>query len=81
VRRGTRWIFFAAQRRSVERLNLPGAGAGKARGQLCGWVVTYRQVGTKNYRNMMFVTLEDQRGVYEVLLFPDAYDRYGGPGV
>jgi DNA polymerase III alpha subunit len=45
---------------------------------LCGWVVTYRHVGTKNYRNMMFVTLEDQRGVYEVVLFPDAYDHYGG---
>jgi DNA-directed DNA polymerase III PolC len=45
---------------------------------LCGWVVTYRHVGTKNYRNMMFVTLEDQRGVYEVLLFPNAYDKYGG---
>src|SRR5207248_8191075 len=26
----------------------------------------------------MFVTLEDQRGVYEVVLFPDAYDQYGG---
>jgi DNA-directed DNA polymerase III PolC len=45
---------------------------------LCGWVVTHRHVGTKNYRNMMFVTLEDQRGVYEVVLFPNAYDRYGG---
>jgi DNA polymerase-3 subunit alpha len=45
---------------------------------LCGWVVTYRHVGTKNYRNMMFVTLEDQRGLYEVVLFPNAYDRYGG---
>jgi DNA-directed DNA polymerase III PolC len=45
---------------------------------LCGWVVTYRHVGTKNYRNMLFVTLEDQRGMYEVVLFPDAYDRYGG---
>jgi DNA polymerase III alpha subunit len=45
---------------------------------LCGWLVTYRHVGTKNYRNMMFVTLEDQRGVYEVVLFPDAYDKYGG---
>jgi DNA-directed DNA polymerase III PolC len=44
---------------------------------LCGWVVTYRHVGTKNYRNMMFVTLEDQRGIYEVVLFPGAYDRYG----
>jgi len=45
---------------------------------LLGWVITYRRVGTKNYRNMMFVTLEDQRGVYEVVLFPDAYERYGG---
>ncbi len=54
---------------------LPGL-SGK-RVTLCGWVVTYRHVGTKNYRNMMFVTLEDQRGVYEVVLFPDAYDRYG----
>jgi DNA polymerase III subunit alpha len=45
---------------------------------LCGWVVTYRHVGTKNYRNMMFVTLEDQRGMFEVILFPDAYDKYGG---
>ena len=45
---------------------------------LCGWVITYRHVGTKNYRNMMFVTLEDQRGIYEVVLFPDTYDRYGG---
>jgi DNA polymerase III subunit alpha len=45
---------------------------------LCGWVVTYRHVGTKNHRNMMFVTLEDQRGLFEVILFPDAYDKYGG---
>jgi len=45
---------------------------------LCGWVVTFRHVGTKNYRNMMFVTLEDQRGIYEVILFPEAYEKYGG---
>jgi DNA-directed DNA polymerase III PolC len=45
---------------------------------LCGWVVTHRHVGTKNYRNMMFVTLEDQRGIYETVLFPDTYERYGG---
>jgi len=54
------------------------AGLRGKRVTLCGWVVTYRHVGTKNHRNMMFVTLEDQRGVYEVVLFPDAYDRYGG---
>ncbi|GAC1623766.1 MAG: DNA polymerase III subunit alpha [Candidatus Acidiferrum sp.] len=45
---------------------------------LCGWVVTHRHVGTKNCRNMMFVTLEDQRGIYEVVLFPDAYEKCGG---
>lgn len=44
---------------------------------LCGWVVTYRHVGTRNYRNMMFITLEDQCGLFEVILFPDAYDKYG----
>jgi len=54
------------------------AGLRGKRVTLCGWVVTYRHVGTKNYRNMMFVTLEDQRGIYEVVLFPDVYDRYGG---
>jgi DNA polymerase III alpha subunit len=55
---------------------LPGLRGKRA--TLCGWVVTYRHVGTKNYRNMMFVTLEDQRDVYEVVLFPNAYDKYGG---
>jgi DNA polymerase III alpha subunit len=45
---------------------------------LLGWVVTFRHVGTKDYRNMMFLTLEDQRGLYEVVLFPEAYERYGG---
>jgi DNA-directed DNA polymerase III PolC len=45
---------------------------------LLGWVITFRRVGTKNYRNMMFVTLEDQRGVFEAVLFPDAYERCGG---
>jgi DNA-directed DNA polymerase III PolC len=45
---------------------------------LLGWVITFRRVGTKTYRNMMFVTLEDQRGIYEAVLFPEAYQRYGG---
>jgi DNA-directed DNA polymerase III PolC len=45
---------------------------------LLGWLVTFRHVGTKDYRNMMFVTLEDQRGLYEAVLFPGAYERYGG---
>ncbi|MBZ5527021.1 MAG: DNA polymerase III subunit alpha [Acidobacteriia bacterium] len=48
------------------------------RAELCGWLVTYRQVGTKNRRNMMFLTLEDQRGLFEAVLFPGVYERYGG---
>ena len=54
-----------------------GALRGK-RVTLLGWLVTFRHVGTKDYRNMMFVTLEDQRGLYEAVLFPGAYERYGG---
>jgi DNA polymerase III alpha subunit len=54
-----------------------GARRGK-RVTLLGWLVTFRHVGTKDYRNMMFVTLEDQRGLYEAVLFPGAYERYGG---
>jgi DNA polymerase-3 subunit alpha len=46
--------------------------------ELLGWLITFRAVGTKDYRNMMFLTLEDQRGIYEAVLFPDAYERYGG---
>jgi DNA-directed DNA polymerase III PolC len=44
---------------------------------LLGWLVTFRHVATKNYRNMMFATLEDQRGLFEVVLFPEAYARCG----
>lgn len=44
---------------------------------LCGWLVTSRRVGTRNFQNMMFVTLEDQHGVYEVVVFPTAYEKYG----
>ncbi|HUK53108.1 MAG TPA: DNA polymerase III subunit alpha [Candidatus Binatia bacterium] len=57
--------------------------AGIPRGQrgrrviLLGWLITFRHVGTKDYRNMMFCTFEDQRGTFEAVLFPEAYERYG----
>jgi DNA polymerase III alpha subunit len=44
---------------------------------LLGWLVTFRHVATKNYRNMMFATMENQRGLFEVVLFPPAYGRCG----
>jgi len=43
---------------------------------LLGWLITFRHVGTKDYRNMMFCTFEDQRGTFEAVLFPEAYERY-----
>ncbi|HVB98475.1 MAG TPA: DNA polymerase III subunit alpha [Candidatus Dormibacteraeota bacterium] len=45
--------------------------------ELLGWLITFRAVGTKDSRNMMFLTLEDQRGVYEAVLFPNACERCG----
>jgi DNA polymerase III alpha subunit len=47
------------------------------RATLLGWLITFRHVGTKDYRNMMFCTFEDQRGTFEAVLFPEAYERYG----
>ncbi len=44
---------------------------------LLGWLITFRHVGTKDCRNMMFATFEDQRGTFEAVLFPEAYERYG----
>ena len=44
---------------------------------LLGWLITFRHVGTKDFRNMMFCTFEDQRGTFEAVLFPEAYERYG----
>lgn len=48
------------------------------RATLLGWVITYRHVATRHHQNMMFLTLEDQRGLFEAVLFPEAYRRYGG---
>ncbi|MBI3666913.1 MAG: DNA polymerase III subunit alpha [Acidobacteria bacterium] len=42
-----------------------------------GWMITHRRVGTKNMKNMLFVTLEDRTGVVEVVLFPEVYEKYG----
>ena len=44
---------------------------------ILGWMITHRRVGTKNMKNMLFVTLEDRTGVVEVVLFPEVYEKYG----
>ena len=42
-----------------------------------GWPVTGRRVKTNGGRYMKFLTLEDRYGLFEVVLFPDTYDRFG----
>lgn len=44
---------------------------------MLGWLVTTRRVRTKKDEYMRFVTLEDTTGLYELILFPKAYQRNG----
>ncbi len=66
ARNGEPWSTELEKFHSGKRVMLPG------------WLITFRHVGTKNYQNMMFLTLEDQRGTFEVVMFPEAYRRFGG---
>ncbi len=56
---------------------IPSPRNNNRRFTLLGWLITFRHVGTKDFRNMMFCTFEDQRGTFEAVLFPEAYERYG----
>jgi len=44
---------------------------------LCGWLAASRRVRTKNGETMRFLTLEDESGLAEVVLFPDVYRTDG----
>ena len=48
-----------------------------ARITLRGWPVATRHVRTAEGRTMRFLTLEDESGIAEVVLFPDVYERDG----
>ncbi|MBN1298200.1 MAG: DNA polymerase III subunit alpha, partial [Actinobacteria bacterium] len=41
-----------------------------------GIIISKRIEKTKNNKNMMFCTMEDQDGMYEAVFFPDKYDKY-----
>lgn len=45
---------------------------------LVGFLTTTKRVRTKDAEPMMFLTLEDETALYDVVLFPRAYQRYGG---
>jgi DNA polymerase III alpha subunit len=44
---------------------------------LRGWPTATRHVRTQNGRSMRFLTLEDESGIAEVVVFPDVYERDG----
>ncbi|MFN0007639.1 MAG: OB-fold nucleic acid binding domain-containing protein, partial [Planctomycetota bacterium] len=44
---------------------------------LRGWPAATRHVRTQDGRTMRFLTLEDESGLAEVVIFPDVYDRDG----
>jgi DNA polymerase III alpha subunit len=44
---------------------------------LLGWLAASRRVATSDGRWMRFLTLEDESGIAEVVLFPDVYERDG----
>ena len=44
---------------------------------MVGWLIAERRVGLKERGCMKFLTLEDGCGVYEAVLFPSAYQRFG----
>lgn len=48
-----------------------------ARVVMVGWLVTAKRHRTKSGEFMKFLTLEDETGIYEAVLFPNAYRRCG----
>jgi DNA polymerase III alpha subunit len=44
---------------------------------LIGWSVTQKEVWTKDGLTMSFLTLEDETAIYETVIFPKVYDKYG----
>jgi DNA polymerase III alpha subunit len=45
--------------------------------KMIGWMVTNRRVYTVKGEYMKFLTLEDFDGIYEAVMFPKAYQKYG----
>ncbi|MDR0472382.1 MAG: DNA polymerase III subunit alpha, partial [Treponema sp.] len=44
--------------------------------KMVGWPVTQKDVWTKDGLTMSFLSLEDETGLYETVVFPQVYDRY-----
>jgi DNA polymerase-3 subunit alpha/error-prone DNA polymerase len=45
--------------------------------KLIGWPVTQKEVWTKDGLTMSFLSLEGETALYETVIFPDVYEKYG----
>jgi DNA polymerase-3 subunit alpha/error-prone DNA polymerase len=45
--------------------------------KMAGWPVTQKEVWTKDGLTMSFLSLEDETGLYETVIFPQVYEKYG----
>lgn len=45
--------------------------------KLIGWPVTQKEVWTKDGLTMSFLSLEDETALYETVIFPNVYEKYG----
>jgi DNA polymerase III alpha subunit len=45
---------------------------------VCGWLVHSKRTRTHRGDYMMFLSMEDLTSAFEAVLFPQAYDRFGG---
>jgi len=45
--------------------------------KMIGWPVAQKEVWTKDGLTMNFLSLEDETGLYETVIFPQVYDKYG----
>jgi DNA-directed DNA polymerase III PolC len=73
-------LFPCAAARDEHAALLPCGALARRRGervQLLGWLAASRPVRTNGGRWMRFLTLEDESGIAEVVLFPDVYARDG----
>jgi DNA polymerase-3 subunit alpha/error-prone DNA polymerase len=44
---------------------------------MAGWPVTQKEVWTKDGLTMSFLSLEDETALYETVIFPQVYEKYG----
>ncbi|MBE0431939.1 hypothetical protein IBX73_00585, partial [candidate division WOR-3 bacterium] len=61
-------VFYGQRQTHISSLH------DKSRAQLISSLITRRTIRTRNNRLMSFLTMDDETGILEVVIFPDKYD-------